>query len=548
MSTEIVVVNVAEQFAPKPATLQQSGAFISQGATTLAPGTWASLPQSSTLATLLNSPLALSGISQSAGTATATTAATTASAGTYNSVSGLVTLTLSADIGLTEGSSAVVSGATGTGTVSDIDGTFVAAVGTGGTTLTYTIAESLTLTITGANVGIGHGITVSDTWLTTIAGAVPAAYNGTFLATAASATTFTYSVPSATSSPATGSPTYTGRNVVELVSMNTTWWAQQNAGNLSPYVLELGPVEDTAAITALGTYIANNPNSAYTPGAEGFFYSYLVPRAWASESSYLTFVSQFNSPTSRTKFWTTMTTSNYTSFTNLNSCVIGLVEAPGIPATEFSLCSGFYVTLNYGPTTTNKVPPLNNSYVFGVTPYPVAGNTALLNAFKAAGVNWISTGAQGGITLTTFVYGTTMDGKSFNIGYSVDWAQITTKIVVANAVINGSNDPTNPLYYDQDGINRLQSAAAGNLQSGIGSGLILGTLNQVELDPTTFLNNFNNGVYAGQCVINAVPFQTWLNANPSTYAEGVYGGFTIVMTPQLGFTQIIFNLDVTEFA
>lgn len=470
MSTQIVVVNVSEQQAPLPATLQQCGAFISQGGTTLSAGTYASLPTAATLATLLTAPLSVTGIVQSGGTATATTAA-------------------------------------------------------------------------------AHGITNGDTFLTTISGALVAAYSGTFLATATGTDTFTYSVPTGTTSPATGTITYTERNVAELVAMNTTWWAQSNAGNLAPFVLELGAGEDTAAIAALSTYIAANPNSSYVPGAQGFFYSYLVPRSWSGDAGFLTLVSAFNNPTSRTKFFTTMTTGNYTSFTNLNTSVVGLVEAPGIPLTEFSLCSGFYVTLNYAPTTTNKVPPLNNAFVSGVTPYLLSGNTALFNAFKAAGVNWIGTGAQGGITFTTFVYGTTMDGKSFNFGYAVDWTQINCKIIGSNIVIDGSNNTANPLYYDQAGINTLQTGiATGAIQVGIGSGLILGNLIQTELDPATFLTNFNNGVYLGQCVINAVPFQTWLNANPSTYEQGIYGGFTVVMTPQLGFTQILINLDVTSFA
>lgn len=470
MSTQIVVVNVSEQQAPLPATLQQCGAFISQGGTTLSAGTYASLPTAATLATLLTAPLSVTGIVQSGGTATATTAA-------------------------------------------------------------------------------AHGITNGDTFLTTISGALVAAYSGTFLATATGTDTFTYSVPTGTTSPATGTITYTERNVAELVAMNTTWWAQSNAGNLAPFVLELGAGEDTAAIAALSTYIAANPNSSYVPGAQGFFYSYLVPRSWSGDAGFLTLVSSFNNPTSLTRFFTTMTTGNYTSFTNLNTSVVGEVDAPTIPLSEFSLSSGFYNTLNYAPTTTNKVPPLNNSFVSGVTPYPLSGNTALLNAFKSAGVNWIGTGAQGGITFTTFVYGTTMDGKSFNFGYAVDWVQINAKIIGANVIINGAQGGVDPIYYNQDGVNRIQSAIAANvLQQGIGSGLIFGTVLQTELDPTTFLNNFNSGLYVGKCVINAVPVQTWLNANPSTYAQGVYGGFTVVMTPQLGFTQIIFNLLVTQFA
>lgn len=77
---------------------------------------------------------------------------TTASSGTYNSTTGLVTLTLAATQTLSPGDTVTVSGATGTGSFANINGTFQAGVGTGSTTLTYTIATGLTLTITGATV------------------------------------------------------------------------------------------------------------------------------------------------------------------------------------------------------------------------------------------------------------------------------------------------------------------------------------------------------------------------------------------------------------
>jgi hypothetical protein len=471
MSNEIVIVNATETLAPTPPTLQQFGAMVSQGGTTLPQGTTFALSSPSALASILTAPLSLTGIVQTAGLATATAAA-------------------------------------------------------------------------------AHGITNGDTFLTTISGATGSttAYNGTFLATATGAETFTFAVPTGTTSPATGTLTYTTRNVAELVAMNDEWWAQQNSGTLAPYVLEVGAGEDTAGIAELATYLTNNPNNMYQPGATNFFYSYMVPRSWASDSSYLTLVAAYSTITSRTNFFTTMTAGNYTSFPKTSIRVCGLVEAPSIPPTEFSIATGFFNSLNFSPSTTNKVPPLCFSPASDVTPYPTSGNLTLLAALKAAGVNYIGTGAEGGINADIFQYGAMLGGLPFNFYYAVDWAQINIKVALANAVINGSATSINPLYYNQPGINTLQAVAANVMTTGIQSGLILGTLVQTELDPTTFANNVSQGLYTGNCVINAVPFQTYLNANPGNYATGVYGGFSCVMTPQLGFTQIIFNLDATTFA
>lgn len=76
-------------------------------------------------------------------------------AGSYNSGTGLVTLTLAYPMGLTTGSSVVtISSAAGTGSFASINGTFVAGAGTGGSTVTFTVATSLTMTITSASAKI----------------------------------------------------------------------------------------------------------------------------------------------------------------------------------------------------------------------------------------------------------------------------------------------------------------------------------------------------------------------------------------------------------
>jgi len=74
--------------------------------------------------------------------------------GTYNSGTGAVSLTLGADVGLTNGSSVTVQNLFGTGSVASLNGTFTATTGTGGTTLNYAAATGLTLTIGGSSGGV----------------------------------------------------------------------------------------------------------------------------------------------------------------------------------------------------------------------------------------------------------------------------------------------------------------------------------------------------------------------------------------------------------
>jgi hypothetical protein len=273
-----------------------------------------------------------------------------------------------------------------------------------------------------------------------------------------------------------------------------------------------------------------------------------VPKSWGNgdTSDFTTLLASYENTTAKTYFFVTTDADSYTDFAD-KKCVVALIESPNAPSTEFSLASVFYVTLHYNPSTTNKVTPLSFAYVFGVTPYPSPGNGPLFTALKAAGVNWISNGAEGGISNTMVVWGTTMDVRPFNYWYSVDWTQINIDLDLSNAIINGSNDPINPLYFNQNGIDRLQNVAANTLSRGVTFGMILGRVTQVALDGPDFLVALDDDDFAGQTVINAVPFIPYNLENPSDYKIGRYSGFSVVMTPLRGFDQIVFNVNVTDF-
>ena len=118
---------------------------------------------------------------------------------------------------------------------------------------------------------------------------------------------------------------------------------------------------------------------------------------------------------------------------------------------------------------------------------------------------------------------------------------------ISNAIINGSNNPTNPLYYNQDGINRLQDVSVATIQTAITDGMATGTVVRTGLDQITFNDELDADAFAGENVVNAIPFLTYTTANPNDYAIGKYAGFTAIYIPARGFTQIIFNVNVTDF-
>lgn len=380
-----------------------------------------------------------------------------------------------------------------------------------------------------------HGYANAEVVKLTVAGATPAGYNGTFNCTITGASTFTYPLavnPGAETVPGT----YTPEDVAELLAMVTTFFAQ--GSQQAVYVLELGKGNAADGVTYLTTWLAANP---------GIFYAYLLPRYWADEASFLTFLAGFEATTSKTYFFVTMTAQNYTSFTAAMKCVVGLVEAPAVAATEFSLAAALRVALNYDPSSANRVTPFAFSDLFGVTPYPAAGNATLLAALKAASVNYVGTGAEGGITNSLLYWGTTMDGRDFTYWYSVDWVQINVPRALAAAVINGSNNPLNPLYYNQDGINRLQAVVVQMMQSAISFGLALGAISQTQLSAPAFQQALDAQAFAGKVEVNADPFFSYASENPNDYKAGKYAGLSVVYTPNRGFTQIVFNVTVNDF-
>jgi hypothetical protein len=456
--TNVVIVNVSQLQPPAPSTLQRTGAFLSQGATTAAQGSL----------TLLTNSTALTGILKGAGAITSITWA-----------GGVATVTTQ----------------------------------------------------------LPHGFTITDELYITIAGASPTGYNAAIVfCTVTGASTFTYPLASNPGS-SSSSGTYTVEDATELVQMNTTFWSQGNG--ISVYVLELGAGNPVDGVTYLASWITANP---------GVIYAYLPPRTWDSNSSVLSFYGSLTSTTSKTYFHQTTTTSTYVNYPASMKSVIATVESPtNLPATEFSAAADFWVTLNQNPSSANRATPNAYAFLENVTPFPTQGNSAILTTLAAANINVVGTAQEGGLSNLIELYGTTKDGNDFLYWYAVDWVQVNIDLNVANAIFNGSNNKTNPLIYNQFGINSLQRVAATTLGNGVTYGLINGQVVQTQLVAADLIAALDAGTYDGLTLINAQPFVPYGQANPNDYAAGIYQGFTIVFVPARGFRQVVFNVVVTNF-
>jgi len=441
-----------------------------------------------------------------------------------------------------------------------------------------------------ATVASGILPTVGSTFTTTISGAVPSGYNGVYVATVATSTTFTYAVaanPGTETTP--GSFTVSGTSPITYPA--TSFFSQGTA--VGVYVLELGNTTGTdAQIASLGSWITANP---------GVFYGYLVPAIWdyskdevgsvvinnggngytvaptvafsapgtgttatgtaivqngavvavtitdpgsgytaaptitfsggggvgamatANLASAMNILAgQYASATGKTYFFVTTSAANLANYATLKS-VYATVPAPTATSQEFDSGAMFYQWLVNNPSQTNPLGPMSYRYLTGVTPWVISGNQAAINNVLTGYGNIIYPTSEGGISKSGIWKGTLMDGTQASWWYGIDWLQIQIRQALAAAVINGSNQNP-PLIYDQNGINSLLAVAQNVANSGV----------QFQC--------------ALKVTIVATPFSTYVAQNPNDYAAGLYRGFSITAVGQNGFLVVGVALDAVQFA
>jgi hypothetical protein len=379
------------------------------------------------------------------------------------------------------------------------------------------------------------GVEDGDTFITALAGILPAGYNGTVAATVTGANTFTFPL-AANPGAVTQQGTYSPPNQGEVVAAVDTFFSQLKMQ--AAFVLELGSGDGITGPPALQAWIALNPK---------FFYAYAVPRLWDGQASFNALLALTQAPNGLTYYFVPTTLATYQNPSYAKKNVIALIEAPNLPLTEFDAAAFMQVMVSQNPSSTNKVTPYCYSYLFGVTPYPTKNNSALLQTLENANINVVGTGAEGGLPNSNLISGgTTGDGNDVSWWYNADWCMVNLDLNTAKAVINGSNDPENPLYYNQQGIDDLQNVCVATLQTGTSYGIVNGTIVRTELAASVFAQNVADGLYAGQCVVNAEPFLINAEENPNDYGQGIYRGLSCAVIPQRGFKQIIINLNVSN--
>ncbi|CAD6037190.1 hypothetical protein [Escherichia coli] len=347
----------------------------------------------------------------------------------------------------------------------------------------------------------------------TVSHCYPDVWDGTYTATLTATNTLTWTI---TDSTLSGSPTTLGQfRVAEsdnLITAVGTFFAQGNS--VGVYLLELGGHKSVVKdeVAALKEYIESPVKR---------FYAYLVPEAWKANADFIALAKLYTANEAMQYFFVPEDTPDDTNYLSPYAGIKSIIATADdtYPATN-AAAAVMWNFVSASPSEINKVPPMAFRYLQAVNANAAKGN--ILKTMSAQNINYVDTGAEGGIANTMLVKGVTSDGKDMTYWYSVDWVQINVDMMLANAIINGSNTPINPLYYNQDGIDRLQQVAQGVFNTGISYGLV-----------------------NGQTPVNAVPFKTYIKDNPNDYSTGRYAGLSATYTPMRGFTSIIFNINVT---
>lgn len=546
MVNPIVTVNISLQSPPVPSNLQKTGAIISQGGTVLGERNYSLITSMADLTPLLNPALSLTSVSWS------------------NVYGGRVTATPAVAHGIPVGmqfvttiSGVVPSGYNGTYTcIATSSSAFVyyltnnpGAQVTAGTYTPYGVGDLVAAFTSYFAQGSQQSVYVLELGNTSVSAAI--ANLTSFIAAQPSQKFYAYLVPRNWDAT---SDFLALINQYENTNSQTYFFTTTTLQNYGAYDSTMKDVIALVEAPAYGIWPANVITAGSYSG--GLVTLTTTTNHGVSPGQYFTIAgvspSAFNG-TYYASYGTTGTSLVYAKASSPGSYVSGgtLVQSfyssPGIPATEFTLATYFQVVLSQAPTAAIKVPPFAFTFLYGVTAYPLPGNASILTTLANANVSYVADSGQGGLTPNMLFKGHTMDGQAFNYWYSIDWFAINLTLNLANAVINGSNNKPNPLYYNQNGINRLEQVAFNTAYTAVSYGLFLGTAKQYQYAPDVFNAKYNEGDFAGQLAINAVPFTDYTTLNPNDYDTRTYGGLSAIAIPLNGFEHIVFNLVATQF-
>lgn len=183
-----------------------------------------------------------------------------------------------------------------------------------------------------------------------------------------------------------------------------------------------------------------------------------------------------------------------------------------------------YELSNYQPSVTNKVNPMTYRRLYNSEPLSdddYRANKHLQDDFYT---NMLMSPPNDGSGARSLVYpGIMTDGNDFTYWYGIDYIRFTLISNITNFLIESANSKINPLYYNQDGIDRLKAK-----------------VNQIISNCAAY------GIIQINYRIDAISYYEYVTQNPDDYKNEVYGGISIEVSPLKALRKIRFSLQVTD--
>lgn len=218
-------------------------------------------------------------------------------------------------------------------------------------------------------------------------------------------------------------------------------------------------------------------------------------------------VNNYTSPSSTTYFVITTSVTNMLAYGTMNSSnefmgyksAVLFVPSPDAQSTEFGASALLYAIMTNNPSSANQLAPFQYRYAYGLTPWPVVGQNTNINTIINNNGNLIISGAEGGVSNNIIFGGVTASGDQVSWWYGVDWTQIQMAQAISNSIINGSNSSA-PLLYNQAGIDTLEAVAQGVANNAVAFGCAL----SATVTATPFIkytqqnpSDYAKGIYKG---------------------------------------------------
>lgn len=284
------------------------------------------------------------------------------------------------------------------------------------------------------------------------------------------------------------------------------------------YVTELG---SSATQAQINTFIQNN---------SGYYYIFVLPSVFTQNQNGSFAASQTLANQTACSYvmypWSAYYLSDFTSISpppgkGAIVCMASAINPANESEQNIFAGAMAYLYASLSPSAVTRVTPFNYSYLPGVLPTYQPNDLTDIQTAGAANVNFSTTAQFAGQGNVILLGGVTNDGNPISFWYGADYAYLNMVQALNLAIVQGANDQTNPLYYNQAGINRLLAAATASLQNAVSVGAIQ--------SPFT---------------INAVDFVDYITANPNAYQNGTYAGLSATVVPTRGFEQITFALTI----